>query len=180
MKPETKQVKHLNIEIKAHCRHPERVRRVLQEAGAVFRGTDEQMDVYFRVPKGRLKLRQGTIENALIFYERPNEAGPKRSDVFLYPASDSGLLREVLEKALGILAVVSKKREIYFLGNIKFHIDRVEGLGDFAEIEAMDTGGSGDCETLRRQCEDFMKRFGIETNDLLERSYSDMVLEKRG
>ncbi|MEJ5259668.1 MAG: class IV adenylate cyclase [Anaerohalosphaeraceae bacterium] len=169
---------HLNIEMKAHCRHPERVRRVLQEAGAVFRGTDEQTDVYFRVPKGRLKLRQGTIENALIFYERPDEAGPKRSDVFLYPAADSGLLREVLERALGILAVVRKRREIYFLGNIKFHLDRVEGLGDFAEIEVMDTQGSGDCEGLRRQCEEFMKRFGIEREDLLECSYSDMILEK--
>ncbi len=178
MKPETKQVKHLNIEIKAHCRRPERVRQVLREAGAVFRGTDEQTDVYFRVPKGRLKLRQGTIENALIFYERPDEAGPKRSDVFLYPAAESGLLREVLEKALGVLAVVRKRREIYFLKNIKFHLDSVEGLGDFAEIEVMDTEGSGDCEGLRRQCEDFMRRFGIETKDLLERSYSDMILEK--
>ncbi len=171
-------MKHFNIEIKAHCRHPERVRRVLEEAGAVLRGTDEQTDVYFQVPKGRLKLRQGTIENALIFYERPNQAGPKRSDVFLYPAAESGLLREVLEKALRILAVVRKRREIYFLGNIKFHLDCVEGLGDFAEIEVMDMEGSGDCEGLRRQCEDFMRRFGIETKDLLECSYSDMILEK--
>lgn len=171
-------MKHLNIEIKAHCRHPEQVRRVLQEAGAVFRGTDEQTDVYFRVPKGRLKLRQGTIENALIFYERQDQAGPKRSDVFLYPAAESGLLREVLEKTLGILTIVRKRREIYFLGNIKFHLDRVEGLGDFAEIEVMDMEGSGDCEGLQRQCEEFMKRFGIEREDLLERSYSDMLLEK--
>lgn len=171
---------HLNVEIKAFCRHPEQVRSVLQEAGAVLRGTDEQTDVYFHVPRGRLKLRQGTIEKALIFYERPDQAGPKKSEVLLYPAAEGERLRKVLAKALGVRAVVRKTREIYFLENIKFHLDRVEGLGQFVEIEVMDQTGTADCAAMRRQCEGFMSRFGIEPEDLLKRSYSDMMLEKDG
>lgn len=170
-------MEHLNVEIKAFCRHPEKVRRVLREAGAVLRGTDEQTDVYFRVPHGRLKLRQGTIENALIFYERQDQAGPKKSEVLLYPtaAEESGPLRKILERTLGVRAIVRKKREIYYLENIKFHLDQVEGLGQFVEIEVMDKKGMGDCGTLQQLCEDFMRRFGIETEDLLDRSYSDLV-----
>lgn len=173
-------MRHLNIEIKAICRHPEKVREFLQRAGAAFVGLDEQVDVYFRVPHGRLKLRQGRIENALIFYERQDQPGPKQSQVSLYPVSEGPLLREVLEKALGVWVVVQKKREIYFLKNIKFHLDQVEGLGGFVEIEVMDAEGTGDCATLQGQCEEFMQRLGVKQEDLLKHSYSDLILKRGG
>jgi predicted adenylyl cyclase CyaB len=169
---------HINIEIKAHCRDPERVREVLRGAGADFKGTDSQTDTYYKISRGRLKLRQGTIENALIFYQRPDQPGPKRAEVSLYRTTPQSSLAQVLEDALEILVVVKKQREIYFLGNVKFHIDSVEGLGCFVEIEAIDADGSIGIDTLRRQCESFMKQLGILTADLINRSYSDMLLEK--
>ena len=66
----------LNVEIKAKCRDSNRVRNYLLNNGAAYKGTDEQTDTYFNVPNGRLKLREGNIENNLIFYDRGNQAGP--------------------------------------------------------------------------------------------------------
>ena len=127
---------YINIEIKARTGRQAFIREYLQKAGADFKGTDLQTDTYFVVPSGRLKLRQGAIENNLIWYERPNQAGVKQSDFLLTPVADVEGLKSILLKALGIKVTVVKKREIYYIGNIKFHIDTLEGLGDFVEIEA--------------------------------------------
>lgn len=173
---------HKNIEIKARCRserQAEMIRAVLKEHNAEFRGVDHQTDTYFRVPNGRLKLRQGNIENSLVQYDRPDQAGPKQADVNLHhPAGDIDNLYATLEAALGILVVVCKQREIYFVDNVKFHIDTVETLGDFVEIEAIDSNGTHTCESLERQCRDFMVLFGIQEQDLLTNSYSDMLLQR--
>lgn len=164
------------IEIKAKANQIENVRKVLAEKAADFKGIDHQVDTYFKVPKGRLKLREGNIENTLIHYHRPNQAGPKKSEVSLYRAQTDSTLKAVLTMALGILTVVDKKREIYFIENVKFHIDEVKGLGNFVEIEAIDEQNKISEEDLLGQCEHYMKLFGIASTDLLERSYSDMVL----
>lgn len=70
------QMAHTNVEIKARCCNPGRIRNILTGKNADFMGTDHQTDTYFKVSQGRLKLREGDIENALIFYNRPDEAGP--------------------------------------------------------------------------------------------------------
>ncbi|MEO1715184.1 MAG: class IV adenylate cyclase, partial [Bacteroidota bacterium] len=114
---------HLNIEIKAHCPDPERVRQILKDHQAYFRGIDHQVDTYFKVPNGRLKLREGNIENHLIHYERPDQAGPKASHVSLFKTEPDSSLKFLLTKALGLLTIVDKKRSIYFIDNVKFHID---------------------------------------------------------
>lgn len=165
----------LNVEIKARCANPDKVRRYLLDNQARFLGTDHQVDTYFQVPEGRLKLRQGNIENALIHYQRADQEGPKSSQVKLAPVGDGASLKSVLKQALGILAVVDKQREIYFIGHVKFHIDQVEGLGGFVEIEAIDKDGSIGAEALERDCRYFMDAFGIREEDLLSHSYSDMV-----
>jgi adenylate cyclase, class 2 len=166
---------HLNIEIKARCIDPEKARQYLLAQGADFKGTDYQEDTYFNVTNGRLKLRQGNIETALIHYNRENEAGPKSSYVSLYATHNGNALKAVLEKALGIGIVVKKQREIYFIGNVKFHIDVVPGLGDFVEIEAIDSDGSIGAEQLQAQCSFYMKALDIKDADLLSESYSDML-----
>ncbi len=83
-----------------------------------------------------MKLREGNIENNLIFYERTNQAGPKNSHFNLVKIEDAKGLKEVLRKSIGIKVIVKKKREIYYINNVKFHIDEVPGLGSFVEIEA--------------------------------------------
>lgn len=171
---------HLNIEIKARCTEPQHIRRVLQQHNARFVGTDTQIDTYFKVPAGRLKLRQGTIENALIYYRRLDQSGPKQADVWLYPCPNGPAMKELLTAALGLRVEVIKRREIYFIENIKFHIDQVEGLGNFVEIEAIDSDLSIGTEKLRAQCQMFLDLFGIRRDDLLERSYSDMLEQSAG
>lgn len=171
-------MKLLNIEIKARCANPDRVREVLRARNARFAGADHQIDTYFRVPDGRLKLRQGNIENALIAYRRPNQAGPKASEVALAPVSNGDDLRGVLETALGVLVVVDKKREIYYIENVKFHVDQVQGLGSFVEIEACGAPDV-DRDRLLAQCREYMELFGVGEQDLVERSYSDELIAIR-
>jgi len=77
---------------------------------------------------------------------------------------------------LGTLAVVDKQREIYFIDNVKFHIDNVRNLGSFVEIEAIDRNGTIGIEKLTEQCNYYMNLFKIEKNDLIDISYSDMML----
>jgi predicted adenylyl cyclase CyaB len=167
----------LNVEIKARCHDPERVRRYLHDHHADFKGVDEQTDTYFDVPNGRLKLREGMIENNLIFYERDDQQGPKKSQFNLVKIEDAKGLKEVLSKSNGIKTIVKKKREIYYIGNVKFHIDDVPGLGSFAEIEAGNVFSDISQDELQQQCDFYMSELGIRKEDLIENSYSDMVLE---
>lgn len=167
----------LNVEIKAQCDDTDRIRAILKDRNADFKGTDHQIDTYFDVPDGRLKLRQGTIEQNLIFYRRPNSKTPKASDINLVPTEHPEDLHALLDNALGAKVVVDKKREIHFIDNVKFHIDDVQGLGNFVEIEAIDEDGSIGEEKLHQQCQQYLELFDIDNKDLIAESYSDMLLE---
>lgn len=171
-------MEYLNVEIKAICRNPSFARNYLIGQGADFKGTDQQTDTYFRVARGRLKLREGNIENNLIFYERDNQAGPRHSRFHLVQVPDAAGLKTVLSKSNGILVEVKKKREIYYIRNVKFHIDEVPGLGSFVEIEAGNKGFDLRQTELEEQCTRYMYELGIAEEDLVDRSYSDMLLER--
>lgn len=168
-------MKHTNIEIKARCADTERIRKILKSLNARFIGEDHQIDTYFNVPKGRLKLRQGNIENSLIFYRRADSAAPKQSDIVLLKTEPDSGLKDMLTKALGAKVIVDKKREIYFIDNVKFHIDAVKGLGKFVEIEAIDENGDVGREKLLKQCLHYLNTFGIKEVDLIPNSYSDLL-----
>lgn len=167
---------HLNIEIKAKSLELDRIRDLLKSKNADFKGIDHQVDTYFKVNSGRLKLREGNIENHLIYYEREDRGGPKKSLVVLYKYNPDQSLKEILTRSLGVLAVVNKHREIYFIDNVKFHLDNVKGLGNFVEIEAIDEDGSIGSEKLHEQCKHYLKLLNISKEDLLENSYSDLIL----
>lgn len=166
----------LNVEIKARCKSPENIRRYLLINKAEFKGTDEQSDTYFNVPNGRLKLREGNIENNLIFYERSNQSGPKNSHFNLVKVDDAKGLKEALTKSNGVKVVVKKKREIYYISNVKFHIDEVPELGSFVEIEAGNVFVDLSENELKDQCDFYMQEFKIGPEDLVEVSYSDMLM----
>lgn len=165
-----------NIEIKARTQRPDKIRNYLQSNGARFMGIDNQTDTYFLVPSGRLKLRQGNIENSLIYYNRNNDDGPKKSDFSLVDVPDGNLLKEILDKSLGILTVVKKQREIYFIDNVKFHIDTLPSLGDFIEIEASNKYKSLSLVELKAQCDYYIRQFALKESDFINVSYSDMLL----
>lgn len=167
----------LNVEIKAKAVDPEFIRGFLKKNMAEFKGIDLQTDTYFRTATGRLKLREGNIENNLIYYERQDTPGAKESNFQLVPVRDVKTLKEVLAKSLGIKIVVKKRREIYFIRNVKFHIDEVESLGNFAEIEASDLYDDIPKDELQRQCDFYLKELNIKREDLISVSYSDMLSE---
>jgi len=168
---------HLNVEIKAIVNNPSFVRNYLVNQNATFKGTDEQTDTYFNVKAGRLKLREGNIENYLIFYTRANQAGPKSSHFNLVKIEDAKGLKEVLERSCGIKMIVRKKREIYYIKNVKFHIDEVPGLGSFVEIEAGNILADKTEPELLDQCNFYLKEFGIKEEDLIAESYSDLMMK---
>jgi len=170
-------MKPILIEIKAKCKYPDKIEAILLENDAVFVGSDHQIDTYFETSNGRLKLRQGNIECHLIYYNRPNQASPKESNVILYKPQDATLLKEILTKAYNIKVVVDKKRKIFFIDNVKFHIDKVEGLGEFVEIEAIDTNNTIGVETLHKQCSYYMTMLNIRRENLVSNSYSDLLLD---
>ena len=168
---------HLNVEIKAICSDPSRVRDYLITHNALFKGIDEQTDTYFKVNEGRLKLREGNIENNLIFYNRNNQPGPKSSHFHLVKIEDAKGLKEVLEISCGIKMIVRKRREIYYIDNVKFHIDDVPGLGSFIEIEAGNILTNKTEAQLLDQCNFYLKEFETKEEDLVAESYSDMLMK---
>ncbi len=105
---------HLNVEIKAQCANLKKIKEILESQGAEFKGIDHQIDTYFKVSNGRLKLREGKIENNLIFYERNNEEGPKDSNVVLFSNTPKSNLKDALLGACGVLVVVDKKKAHLF------------------------------------------------------------------
>lgn len=165
----------LNIEIKAKCNDHDRIRYILKSNNTDFKGIDHQIDTYFKVNKGRLKFREGNIENFLVFYERENKKGPKESDFILFKSDSDSVLKEILAKSLGISIIVDKQREIYFIGNVKFHIDTVKSLGTFVEIEATDMDDVFSKEDLLEQCNKYLQLFEIAKSDLISVSYSDLL-----
>ena len=95
----------------------------------------------------------------------------------LYACQDGEALKATLSAALNVKVVVDKKREIYFIENVKFHLDQVEELGTFVEIEAIDSNGSIGRDKLKEQCDYYLELFKVQEDDLLQNSYSDMLLE---
>jgi adenylate cyclase class 2 len=164
-----------NLEFKARISDPEEKEQRLLTMKPVFKGIDNQVDTYFKIASGRLKLREGNIENALIYYERPDLKDIKQADILIYKHNPDKSLPEILERTLGIRVIVEKKRKIYFIENVKFHFDTIKNLGTFLEVEAIDETGKIPAEKLLEQCRYWFEFFGLTKADLINKSYSDMV-----
>lgn len=111
----------------------------------------------------------------MTYYLRLDQGGPKESYVTLFSIQPHSPLKKILTDSLGVLAVVEKKREIYFIDSVKIHLDSVNTLGTFVEIEAIETDESTGRDLLMCQCRDFIESFGISEFDLIETSYRDLV-----
>ena len=166
----------LNIEIKASCNNPEIIEEILLKNNAKYIGEDHQIDTYFNTEKGRLKLREGKIENSLILYNRIEIKGLKKSEVILYkPNENIKSLKQILENTLKVWVIVDKTRKIFFIENVKFHIDKVKNLGNFIEIEAIDNSGNIGEEKLRKQCNKYIDLLKVDSSNFIDKSYSDLI-----
>ena len=164
-----------NFEFKARVDNLEKYENKLLTLNPRFEGVDHQVDTYFNVSKGRLKLREGNIENSLIYYERENVADAKRSDIILFQFKPDKALKEILTLQLGVKVVVDKMRKIYFIDNIKFHFDSVEALGNFIEVEAIDDKEEFTIAQLKQQCDHYFIFFDLDKSNLVDKSYSDLI-----
>jgi adenylate cyclase, class 2 len=165
----------INVEFKARVDDSDVYEEKLAALWPVFKGIDHQLDTYFKTTYGRLKLREGNIENALIQYNRQDFAGARQSQVMLYNHQPNQTLKEILSLQFGVLKVVDKQRKIYFIENVKFHFDKVKGLGDFIEVEAIDDKGERKESELKAQCDHYAAFFGLTPDQFMEGSYSDMT-----
>lgn len=167
-----------NIEIKARVRDVEAFRRLAESVADGPPRTILQVDTFFNVPSGRLKLRDfGDGRGELISYRRPDRGGPKQCEYFIAPAAEPAALLAALADALGVRGVVRKTRQLYMAGRTRIHLDAVEGLGDFMELEVVLAGGD-DPEAGRREAADLMARLQIDPADLVEAAYIDLLDRK--
>ena len=130
-----------------------------------------QKDTYYETDYGKLKHRQGNIENVLIHYKRHKLEGAKRTEVLLYLKNPSNITLEAVCGDKAILTEIVKLRKIFFIDNVKFHIDDVKGLGRFIEIEAIDLDGSIGQQVLWQQCNYYKELLQIEDEDLIQDAY---------
>lgn len=164
-----------NIEIKARIPSVQALlprAAALAEQGPIAIAQD---DTFFRCAHGRLKLRtfaDGSGE--LIFYRRADEAGPKASHYLRTPTATPGALRETLAQACGVLGRVVKQRVLFLAGRTRIHVDEVQGLGAFVELEVVLRDGEPAAAGVA-EAEALMAGLGIARADLVEGAYLDLL-----
>jgi predicted adenylyl cyclase CyaB len=164
-----------NIEIKARARDFAEIQSRAEKLSDTPVEVISQEDIFFNVSHGRLKLRFLAADRGqLIFYTRPDQDGPKRSDYHIAETSDPENLKRVLELAYGIRGVVRKTRYLYLVGQTRVHLDDVDGLGQFMELEVVMQDGQGDAEG-QAIAEGLMASLGVARSDLLEGAYMDLL-----
>jgi predicted adenylyl cyclase CyaB len=164
-----------NVEIKARARNFAEIKERAENLSDTPVEVIPQEDTFFNTPQGRMKLRLLPGENGqLIYYTRPDQEGPKRSDYHISHTSDPANLKRVLELAYGIRGVVRKTRYLYLVGQTRIHLDDVDGLGQFMELEVVMRDGQADADG-QAIAEGLLASLGVERSDLLEGAYMDLL-----
>lgn len=167
-----------NTEIKARVADPEALLVKTRKLAGSPPETIPQTDTFFRVPEGRLKVREFADGNGeLIFYRRPDAEGPKTSDYAIAPTADGRALCRVLSAALPVRGVVCKTRLLFMAGRTRIHLDEVEGLGSFMELEVVLAEGEDPAQG-EAEAADLMRRLGITSIDLVSGAYIDLLEDK--
>jgi len=167
-----------NIEIKARARDFAGLRERAAQLSDTPVEILQQEDTFFHTSQGRLKLRVLAVDRGqLIYYERADQDGPKRSDYHLFETDDPQNLKITLSLACGVRGAVKKTRYLYLVGQTRVHLDQVDGLGDFMELEVVMQNGQSDSEG-QAIAEELMRKLGVSADDLLEGAYMDMIEER--
>jgi len=164
-----------NLEIKARLESISSAEKIAKLISAAFEKVLEQVDTYFIVPKGRLKLREIVGEQAeLIYYERDESVDHRESKFEIYPLAEPAKLKTLLTNAIGVKVAVEKKRLLYMHEGTRIHLDHVNRLGSFIEFEVPVRES---LEEAEKRVEYLVKEFGIRKEDMIRSSYSDLILE---
>ncbi len=165
----------VNVEIKARIDNVERVARLVSYLSDSIQERMGQEDTFFDVIFGRLKLRQHVCgPSELIYYERPDQLEPCKSHYCICPVRNPAITKQVLANALGVRGVIRKERLLYWIDNTRVHVDQVEGLGSFLELEVLlspSVSASQGYEIAGR----LIKKLGIKESNLVDAAYIDLV-----
>lgn len=164
-----------NIEFKAELADLESAHATARNLSGKGPEILRQTDVFFPCPHGRLKLRTFDDNHGeLIFYERVDAPGPRRSNYQIARTADPYTLLEILQHVSAVSGTVEKVRSLYMVGQTRIHIDQVKGLGSFLEIEVVLKEEQSDAEGLHI-AETLAKEFGIVENHLIHVAYVDLL-----
>jgi len=164
-----------NVEIKAHVSDTDRLRATVEGMSDTGVEVLNQQDVFFAVETGRLKLRiMGDGRGELIHYDRPDIGGPKLSHYLIAPTTAPEVLMTILSRVLPIVGTVRKQRSLYRVGQTRIHLDQVENLGDFVELEVV-LRPDQTKEDGAAIAEDLMSRLEIPREQLVREAYIDLL-----
>ena len=164
-----------NIEIKAQIDDWDSVRSCIVSLATSGPTVIAQEDVFFHCEHGRLKLRLlGESHGELIHYDRADDAGPKTSTYSIARTSVPAALLEVLAAALGVRAVVRKERTLWRLGRTRIHLDQVESLGSFLELEVVMADGEDPSAGIE-EAHELIRSLGISQSQLVQGAYVDLL-----
>ena len=169
-----------NVEIKAHLQQRElsliRAEQISGKPAEVI----HQEDVFFPCDSGRLKLRIfSPTSGELIYYRRPDQKEPKTSHYSITTTDEPLKLREILEDAYGVRAVIKKVRYVFLVGRTRIHIDTVENLGEFLELEVA-LGDSEDASPGEEEARALMQELGVDEQSLVDWAYVDLIENRAG
>lgn len=167
-----------NLELKAFYPDLQVASRIASLIGAHKEWQHTQTDTYFKVPFGKLKMRQVAGQPAeLIFYNRADSKDSKISDYDIFCTNEGERLKEILAKVLPVELTVVKNRTLFLWQNVRIHLDRVEELGTFIEFEAV-LGSDEKEENARQKLEYLKEMFAIQPDSLIAQGYFDLLHNK--
>ena len=168
----------VNVECKARAADLDLLAQRCVELGADDHGVLAQRDVYFAGTRGRLKVRDQDVDgSSLIAYRRPDDTADAESHYVLASVSDPDALLEALDAALGTTVVVAKRRRLFLWKNVRIHLDDVERLGTFVELEGVVAPDGSDLEVTRERVARLREDLGITDDTLVAVGYSDLLLD---
>lgn len=167
-----------NVEIKARVHDPAALRQRAEALASAGPELIEQDDTFFSCANGRLKLRQfGPASGELIFYRRADDPGPKTSFYVRSATAEPATLREALTLAHGQDGRVRKLRTLFLVGRTRVHLDEVEGLGHFMELEVVLADGEP-AQAGEAEARALMQQLGVQADDLVDVAYVDLLAQR--
>lgn len=163
-----------NVEVKLRASPLDEIESLALRAGASPQGVLLQRDTFFQCDRGRLKLRE--IEGApaeLIAYSRSDESAVRTSDYSIFRTDQPASLREVLSRSLGVTVTVSKRRTLLLWRNVRIHLDRVDGLGEFVELESV--VGDVDCPLAAQNLDELLGLLDLKAAEIVPVAYADLL-----
>jgi predicted adenylyl cyclase CyaB len=163
-----------NLEAKFRIVDVRQARARAEAIGFALRASLVQRDTFFAVAQGKLKMREEVAGAALIYYRRVHEGTLEVSDYEIVPVADPAPLHAMLTGALGVIAEIRKMRTLLMRRNVRLHLDRVDSLGSFGEIEAV-VAGNETPEIYRAEVDGILAALEITPGDLISESYFELI-----